>query len=127
SDGIAFIPVNTATYTVIGTDNYGCQNTAQVTVTINPLPMVDAGPDQVVCLGDMVTLSATGANSYIWNWGVTNDVAFSPTNTQTYTVTGTDANGCVNSDQVVVTVNDLPIVFAGDRKSVVEGKDESPG
>src|SRR5690606_6463646 len=61
SDGIAFIPVNTATYTVIGTDNYGCQNTAQVTVTINPLPMVDAGPDQVVCLGDMVTLSATGA------------------------------------------------------------------
>lgn len=121
SDGIAFIPVNTATYTVIGTDNYGCQNTAQVTVTINPLPMVDAGPDQVVCLGDMVTLSATGANSYIWNWGVTNDVAFSPTNTQTYTVTGTDANGCVNTDQVVVTVNDLPIVFAGADQQICEG------
>jgi hypothetical protein len=57
-----------------------------------------------VCAGTPVTLSGSGASTYTWNNGVSNGVAFTPTATTTYTVTGTNANGCVNTDQVVVMV-----------------------
>lgn len=121
TNGIAFAPTATATYTVTGTDANNCQNTAQVVVTVNPLPAVDAGADQVICVGPAVTLTATGAQTYSWNNSVTNGVAFTPTSTATYTVTGTDANGCVNTDQVIVTVNPLPAIGAGADQSICEG------
>ena len=108
NNGVAFTPAATQTYTVTGTAANGCTNTAQVTVTVNPLPSVNAGPDQSVCAGTAVTLSGSGANTYTWNNGVSNGLAFTPTTTQTYTVTGTNANGCQNTDQITVTVNVLP-------------------
>ena len=42
--------------------------------------------------------------------GATNPATVSPTSTTTYEVTGTDGNGCVNTDQVIVTVNDVPSI-----------------
>ena len=113
NQGVAFTPASTLTYTVTGTSAAGCIATDQVVVTVNPLPIVNAGTDQTVCVGASVTLSATGASTYTWNNGVTQGVAFTPASTQTYTVTGTDANGCINTDQVVVTVNPLPTINAG--------------
>lgn len=75
-------------------------------LTIHPLPTVDAGQDQSVCVGQNVTLSASGATSYTWNNGVTNNVPFTPTPGVTiFTVIGTSA-GCVNTDQVAVTATD---------------------
>ncbi|MGQ3015091.1 MAG: gliding motility-associated C-terminal domain-containing protein, partial [Flavobacteriales bacterium] len=121
SDGTAFVPAVTTTYTVTGTDANTCQNTDQLTVTVNPLPLVNAGPDQTVCAGTSVTLSGLGATSFSWDNGVSNGVAFVPTVTTTYTVTGTDANTCQNTDQVTVTVNPLPIVDAGPDQTVCAG------
>ena len=121
SNGIAFTPVATQTYTVTGTDINGCQNTAQVTVTVNALPIVSAGQAQTVCSGASVTLNGSGALTYTWNNNVTNGVAFTPIATQTYTVTGTDANGCQNTAQVTVTVNALPVVSAGQAQSLCAG------
>lgn len=103
-NGVSFVPTSTATYTVTGTDANGCINTDQVTVTVSPLPIVNAGPDQSVCPGASVTLSGSGASSYSWNNGVTNNVPFVPTSTMTYTVTGTSMQGCINTDQVTVFV-----------------------
>ena len=74
-------------------------------ITINPLPSVFAGNNQTVCNGSQVTLTASGATTYLWNNGVQNGVPFTPNTTQTYIVTGTNANGCQNYDTVVVTVN----------------------
>ena len=74
-------------------------------ITINPLPSVFAGNNQTVCNGSQVTLTASGAASYLWNNGVQNGVPFTPNSTQTYVVTVTNANGCQNYDTVVVTVN----------------------
>jgi trimeric autotransporter adhesin len=121
TNGIAFNPATTQTYTVTGTDANGCQNTDQVTVMVNPSPVVNAGIDQSVCPGASVTLTATGAQSYSWNNGVTNGVSFIPTSTQTYTVTGTNANGCQSTDQVLVTVNPIPDVNAGANQTICEG------
>jgi gliding motility-associated-like protein len=105
SDGVAFTPTTTTTYTVTGTDGNGCSNTGQVVVTVNPLPPVDAGTDQAACTGTAVTLTGSGATTYVWDYGVSDGVAFTPTATNTYTVTGTDGNGCENTDEVIVTVN----------------------
>ena len=121
TQGAAFTPAATSTYTVTGTDANGCINTDQVTVTVNPLPVVNAGADQTICIGAPVILTATGASTYSWNNGVNQGVAFNPTSTATYTVTGTDANGCINTDQVLVTVNPLPIVNAGPDQTVCAG------
>lgn len=122
NNGIAFSPLNTQTYTVTGTDANGCFDTAQVVVTVNALPLVNAGNNQTVCAGTAVTLSGSGALSYTWNNGVTNGTPFNPLTTQTYSVIGTDANGCSNtSPQVTITVNSLPNVFAGNNQAVCAG------
>jgi hypothetical protein len=113
TNGIAFIPSSSATYTVTGTDNNGCINSDDVTITVNPLPIVNAGTDIIVCAGTTVNLVGSGATTYSWNNGITDGVDFIPTATVTYTVTGTDDNGCENTDAVVVFVNDLPTVNAG--------------
>jgi len=109
-------PSSTTTYTVTGTGSNGCENTDQITVNINPLPNIDAGSDEIICQGESINISATGGNNYSWspatglNTTSGNSVMSTPTNTQTYTVTGTDANGCSNSDQITITVNPLPTV-----------------
>jgi len=121
TNATAFTPVATQNYTVTGTNANGCVNTAQVTVTVNALPTVSAGANQTVCAGTSVTLSGSGATSYVWNNGITNATAFTPVATQNYTVTGTDANGCVNTAQVTVTVNALPTVSAGANQTVCAG------
>lgn len=121
TNGVSFVPASSQTYTVTGIDVNGCQNTDQVTLTVNPLPVIGAGLPQSICLGDAITLAGSGAQSYVWNSGVTNGLSFVPGATQTYTVTGTDANGCTNSGQVTITVNPLPIVEAGLPQSVCQG------
>jgi gliding motility-associated-like protein len=72
---------------------------------------VFAGNDISVCDGQTVTLTGSGANIYTWDNSVTNGVAFTPAvGSTTYIVTGTTTAGCVNTDQVVVTVNTIPTV-----------------
>jgi gliding motility-associated-like protein len=86
-----------------------------ITITVNGLPTVNAGNDQQICEPNptspsLVTLNGSGAISYTWSGGVVDGTAFiPPTGVNTYTVTGTDANGCTNTDQVVVTAYPLPV------------------
>lgn len=101
-------------YIVPGTSP--CPNdTAQFTVTVNENPVVSAGFDQVLCEEDAET-SVFGAGAgvggtYVWDNGVTNATPFTPAvGTTIYTVTGTDANGCVGTDNMSITVNPTPIV-----------------
>ena len=108
-DGVSFTPVvGSTTYTVSGTDVNNCSNTDQVVVTVNALPSIGAGADQVICEGDAVILAGTGGVSYAWDNNVTDGTSFIPGHLGdlTYTVTGTDGNNCSNSDEVVVTVNE---------------------
>ena len=112
TDGVSFVPSATTTYTVTGTDVNSCTNTATIMVTINPLPSVSftTFPSATVCAGTSVALSGTGASTYAWSGGITNAVPFIANSTNTYTVTGTSANGCTNTSSATVNVNPLPIV-----------------
>lgn len=92
------------------------------TLIVNALPNVNAGIDQSICGGQTTTLNASGANQYQWNNGVQNNVPFIPTASVTYTVIGTDLNGCVNTDVVAITVNALPNVSAGLDQTICSGE-----
>lgn len=115
-DGVPFFPnLGNTQYTVSTVGQNGCVGSDQVNVTVNALPTVNAGIDQTVCMGDFVTLNASGAAAYVWDNGVTNGVGFSPMVTSTYTVIGTDANGCIGTDDVTIVVEATPDVsFNGD-------------
>ncbi len=108
-NGVSFVPpVGTNIYTITAILN-NCISMDDVLVTVNSLPNVSAGPDQNVCEGNQVTLTGFGAVSYQWNNDVVNGVPFTQTVTQqTYTVIGTNANGCQNQDQVTVTMMSNP-------------------
>lgn len=110
-------PTTATMYTLTVTNTAsGCTASDQVTVFINTqVPSVDAGLNQIICLGTPVTLSGNGSvgSTFQWDNGVQNGVAFVPTATATYTLTATAANGCTATDQVIVVVNILPTVSAG--------------
>ena len=103
---------DTMYYQALVTDpGCGSSNSNSVAVFINPNPVVSAGSPAAICIGNNTTLSASGANTYSWSpsTGLTNpnisNPTASPSATTTYTVTGTDANGCTDTDQVTITVN----------------------
>jgi hypothetical protein len=105
------------TFTVTGTDA-GCTSAPVTkTVVVNPLPTITVIPaSPSICAGSSVQLTASGASTYSWSpstglsaTNIANPVA-NPASTQTYTVTGTDVNGCVSTGTVTVTVNPIPVV-----------------
>lgn len=89
-------------------DDNGCKDTVVKQIEIFPLPSVTAGLDTAICAGENIILKGNGALSYSWSSNVVDGTSFIPVTTQTYMVTGTDVNGCVNSSQIKVTVNPLP-------------------
>ena len=102
----------TTTYNVTVTDANNCIGTDKIAVTANGLPTVTAGSSPAaICLGSSSTISGGGANSYVWSSGQTTaSFSVSPTASTSYSVTGTDVNGCKNTAQTSVTVNGIPTI-----------------
>ena len=112
-DATDFAPTTTNTYFVTGTDNNGCENTDNIIITVNMPPVLSIISSSItgkVCEGDNITLKGAGASSYLFNNGVIDGVSFQPASTATYTVTGTDLNGCVGINSMTISVNALPLV-----------------
>ena len=103
------------TFTVTVTDANGCTGTSapqSVTVNPNPTPVISPGGPTTFCAGGSVILNCQPAypgGSYLWsNSAATQSITVSSSGT--FTVTVTDANGCVGiSPPVTVTVNPLPV------------------
>ncbi len=93
-------------YTVTGTNGNNCSTTKTVNLIVNALPNVGATANPTaVCASSTLILTGSGATSYTWSNGSTNGVAFTPSGSNTYTVTGKDGNNCVNTK--TITVNAL--------------------
>ena len=98
------------TYLVTVTDARNCTTNTSVEVAqIN----VTAAEDVDLCLGLSTTLTATGADAYVWSpttglsaANIANPIA-TPIETTLYTVTGTTDNGCEATATIMVTVDDL--------------------
>jgi len=101
----------TSTFSVIVTATNACgTTTTQVSkVTVNSLPTLSttASPT-AVCSGSLLTLSGAGAVTYTWSNGVTNNVAFIPSSSQVYTLSGTNVNGCVGTNTINVNILSNP-------------------
>ncbi|MFM2337312.1 MAG: hypothetical protein RL115_505 [Bacteroidota bacterium] len=110
-----FNNVGGGNYTIVVRDA-GCGLlTKSITVGTRPIPLVNAGPDKTMVAGDngvYLEGGATNTNPVSVTWtpaaSLTNATTFlttaKPANTTTYTLTVTDANGCVATDNAVVTV-----------------------
>lgn len=107
-------PPVTTTYTITASSANGCSATTTLTVVVNPSPLVTVLPaNPSICVGQSTSLQTTGAMSYSWspstglsNANIANPVA-SPSATTTYTVTGTNANGCTNTATYDVYVSNM--------------------
>lgn len=105
-------PTVTTTYTITASSG-SCTGTVTAVVTVNPLPTVTVNSG-TVCAGQSTTLTAAGAQNYTWSPGTglstTNgsSVSANPSSSSSYTITGSDANGCASTATCSVTVNPLP-------------------
>lgn len=91
-------------YTVTATNTEGCSASTSTTVTVNPLPNVSISGNNSFCQSGSTTLTASGANTYLWSNDSTLE-SISVSDAGNYTVTGTDANGCTNTASQTVSVN----------------------
>jgi len=109
---VTLSPTVSATYTVLGTNSFGCIGMATQAVAVNPLPTIAASSSQPneMCVGEMQTLTASGGVTYLWSVSGSgallqgNPVTINPTSTTVYTVTGTNANGCSNKATITQNV-----------------------
>ncbi|PLW92765.1 MAG: hypothetical protein C0592_08895 [Marinilabiliales bacterium] len=105
-------PTSNTTYIVTGTDATGCEDIDTIDIFVNPLPNVTlASSPSAICGGDSSVLTAGGASSFVWNpSGSGGSQTVSPASTTTYSVTGTDLNGCSSTANTTVTVNPAPTI-----------------
>lgn len=105
-------------------DDFGMWNRALTACEVTALynaQLFSAGPDQTICAGTQITLTASGGANYVWSNGVQNGVPIIPSGDQVYTVTSTSGSGCVATDQVFINVYPLPTINAGVDQVVCEG------
>jgi hypothetical protein len=96
---------------ILISDYAGVDTSNAIIMSIMSAPAVLANASSaMICTGDSVVLSGSGALTYAWDNGVSNNVYFMPTSTLTYNVTGTDVNGCSGSDAVTIVVSSFPAV-----------------
>jgi len=112
-NGQSFVPSQGGYYTATAMSPEGCIAKDSLLITLNPLPIVNAGNDTVVCGGATILLNATGAQNYTWNNGVANGQSFQVNATSTFVVSGTSAAGCTAQDSLEVIVNAIPNINAG--------------
>jgi len=92
-------------YWVEITSEYGCTASDTVTLTLNPSPEVDLGPDKLICEGGTLTLDAgPDGTSYFWNTGH-NTREITVEEDGIYTVLVTNSFGCMATDTITVVVD----------------------
>lgn len=121
---VAASPTASTVYTVTGTDGSGCVSSATVQVTVGSGPVLAVSPNATVCPAASTTLTASGALSYTWSPAVTlssangASVTASPAATTVYTVSGTDAGGCIGTTSVQVAVGSNPVLTVSPNATV---------
>lgn len=112
------------TYYFNETATNGCDSVTKISLTVNELPTFSLGNDTTINSNDTLVISSDNVfDSYLWNTNVT---------TQSITVKGneagigehnywlkvTDINGCVNSDTIIITVDESNFVDNFKRNSI---------
>ena len=106
-------PASTTTYTVTVTDARGCSASDEVVVTVNELPVADAGEDTTIYAGDTVQIGGAGVSGNTYSWSpsiglssatVARPLA-SPSDSAMFVITVVNSTtGCIKQDTVRVNV-----------------------
>jgi gliding motility-associated-like protein len=124
-----FTAANTTQFYFTVTNQYGCSNTDQVTITVNPLPVANAGNDTTVCSGSPFSLHGSGGASYSWYPSANMVGANTPNptvtlnvNTAFYVIASTTF-GCKDTDNVAVIVLPEPVFNVSPSHGTICSKD----
>ena len=119
-------------YTVTASKT-GCPDSSQsLKITVNPLPVISAGPDRELCIGDTIQLhsTVTPANAlYTYNWTPASDLSnptltdpvFDGVATTMLQVIVADPIGCADTDLVLMTVNPSNFLIVNGDRSICPG------
>lgn len=107
-------PANTTVYQVFAVGANGCisANPATITIVVGPPVAILAASKSKICVGESVTLTATGGVTYEWVGlpGNGNTQLVSPTVTTTYSVFALGGNGCKVENPTSITIEVVPAI-----------------
>jgi len=112
---ITVSPASTSSYTVIGTNNYGCSKTAMATVTIKSTPVATINGQSPyitsICEQTLVSLTGGGGFTYSWSNGSQNTTIHPTVSTSSiYTLTATAISGCWDTALAIISTNTPPVI-----------------
>ncbi|MET2984913.1 T9SS type A sorting domain-containing protein [Aureibaculum conchae] len=118
-------PTETTTYSITSSSHCSIDATDEITVYVNNAVNADAGTDISIEPGEVATLTASGGSSYLWNTGETTaTISVQPNVTTEYSVEVSNNEGsCNGTDEVTVTVEDIPLTI-NDGKDITICKDD---
>jgi hypothetical protein len=114
-------PTANTGYTVTGTNSLGCSATATAEVITSSLPVISISPaTPTVCVFSPISLTASGALTYTWENSVSGaNVIFTPSANSTFSVDGTNSDGCIGSALVTIATNSLPVIAVSPASATV--------
>ncbi len=100
-----------------------CDMTHSSDITVNPLPIINAGDDAIVCEGSAVILQATSDGSITWSGGQINGEAYYPSDSEVLQANATNDFGCSASDEMNIILAALPGTVLGENGSTLTAPD----
>ena len=119
-------PSIATTYYINATNSCGSKSDS-VVIKVNPVPLAMAGQNHAICFGGNTSIGAAPVSGDTYSWIIYPETgidikkanpAVSPASTTTYYLLQTNPYGCTSEDSVVITVNGLPLVLAGQNFTV---------
>lgn len=121
----SYIVSTAGTYNMIKTNLNGCADSASIgkVVIVAPSPIINIlTTNTVVCPSQSATLSASGANSFVWNTAATtSSIVVSPSTATIYSVTGTSTAGCIGTGTIFVLAGITPTISIASPTSICAG------
>ncbi len=127
---LAYVAVQTDTLWVEVINPNGCVGYDTIIATVYALPIADAGEDHLICQGESILLGKPAESDFTYAWQPTSSLSdatvaqpnATPDTTTAYVLRITSAQGCVNHDTVIVTVNPPTRLDAGANRAICRGE-----
>tara|TARA_B100001287_G_scaffold261698_1_gene250978 strand:+ start:20774 stop:27514 length:6741 start_codon:yes stop_codon:yes gene_type:complete len=115
-----FNPDTSSTYIFTATNSFGCFIKDTFEIIVDDLPIVFAGNNDSLCIGDSITLLANGnASNFQWNNSIIDGEKIEVVSSEDYVLTGTSTEGCINKDTISIIALTNPSTFTGENDGYI--------